>query len=86
MLQPLGIQPPADLAELAEPVLATACGRIRWALSHMAIAVAGSGVLLVVAGAAVRPTTSDEAKEILHALTKPRGESFIRVVSFGKFL
>ena len=40
----------------------------------------------VVAGAAIRLIRSDEAKEILHALTKPRGESFIRVVSFGKFL
>jgi ABC-2 type transport system permease protein len=41
-----------EAAGLAEPVLATACGRIRWALSHVAIAVAGSGVLLVVAGVA----------------------------------
>ena len=41
-----------EAAGLAEPVLATACGRIRWALSHVAMAVAGSGVLLVVAGVA----------------------------------
>ena len=42
----------SEAAGLAEPVLATACGRIRWALSHVAIAVAGSGALLVVAGVA----------------------------------
>lgn len=36
----------------AEPVLATATGRIRWALSHVAVAVAGAAVLLAVAGAA----------------------------------
>ena len=40
---------------------------------------------LVVVGAAVRLTTSDEAKEIPHALTKPRREIFIRVTSLGKF-
>jgi ABC-2 type transport system permease protein len=36
----------------AEPVLATATGRVRWALSHIAIAVAGSALLLAVAGVA----------------------------------
>ena len=37
---------------LAEPVLAGPAGRIRWALSHLAVAVAGSGVLLLTAGVA----------------------------------
>jgi ABC-2 type transport system permease protein len=37
---------------LAEPVLATATGRIRWALSHVAVAVAGTVLLLAVAGVA----------------------------------
>jgi ABC-2 type transport system permease protein len=37
---------------LAEPVLATAVGRVRWALSHILVAVAGSALLLAVAGAA----------------------------------
>jgi ABC-2 type transport system permease protein len=36
----------------AEPVLATATGRIRWALSHVAVAVAGAALLLAVAGVA----------------------------------
>jgi ABC-2 type transport system permease protein len=36
----------------AEPVLATATGRVRWALSHIAVAVAGAALLLVVAGVA----------------------------------
>ena len=37
----------------AEPVLASATGRIRWALSHIAMAVAGTVLLLAVAGVAV---------------------------------
>jgi len=37
---------------LAEPVLATATGRIRWALSHVTVAVAGAALLLAVAGVA----------------------------------
>jgi ABC-2 type transport system permease protein len=36
----------------AEPVLATATGRVRWALSHIVIAVAGTALLLAVAGVA----------------------------------
>jgi ABC-2 type transport system permease protein len=36
----------------AEPVLATATGRVRWALSHIAVAVAGTVLLLAVAGVA----------------------------------
>jgi ABC-2 type transport system permease protein len=37
---------------LAEPVLATATGRIRWALSYITMAVAGAALLLAVAGVA----------------------------------
>jgi ABC-2 type transport system permease protein len=36
----------------AEPLLATATGRIRWGLSHVAVAVVGAAVLLAVAGVA----------------------------------
>jgi ABC-2 type transport system permease protein len=36
----------------AEPVLATATGRIRWALSYVTVAVAGAALLLAVAGVA----------------------------------
>jgi len=39
-----------ETGEVAEPILATATGRIRWALSHIAIAVAGAALLLAVAG------------------------------------
>jgi ABC-2 type transport system permease protein len=39
-----------ETSERAEPVLATAVGRIRWAASHLAIAVVGTGVLLAAAG------------------------------------
>jgi ABC-2 type transport system permease protein len=37
---------------LAEPLLATAAGRIRWGLSHLAVAVFGTAVLLAIAGLA----------------------------------
>ena len=36
----------------AEPVLATAASRVRWGLSHLAVAVGGSALLLAVAGLA----------------------------------
>jgi putative exporter of polyketide antibiotics len=39
-----------ETGNLAEPVLATAVGRIRWSLSHISVAVAGSALLLVDAG------------------------------------
>jgi ABC-2 type transport system permease protein len=41
-----------ETGEAAELVLATATGRIRWALSHVAVAVAGSALLLAAAGVA----------------------------------
>jgi len=41
-----------ETGELAEPVLATATGRVRWALSHIAVAVVGAALLLAVAGVA----------------------------------
>jgi ABC-2 type transport system permease protein len=42
----------AETGELAEPVLATGTGRVRWALSYIAVAVAGTVVLMTVAGLA----------------------------------
>lgn len=39
-----------ETGNLAEPVLATATGRARWALSHMSVAVGGAGLLLAAAG------------------------------------
>ena len=39
-----------ETGNLAEPVLATATGRIRWAVSHMSVAVGGAGLLLAAAG------------------------------------
>jgi polyether ionophore transport system permease protein len=41
-----------EMGELAEPVLATAVGRVRWALSHIFVAGFGSALLLAVAGVA----------------------------------
>jgi len=39
-----------ETGNLAEPVLATATGRIRWALSHISVAVGGASLLLATAG------------------------------------
>jgi ABC-2 type transport system permease protein len=41
-----------ETGETAEPVLATATGRVRWALSHIAVAAGGAALLLTVAGVA----------------------------------
>jgi ABC-2 type transport system permease protein len=41
-----------ETTDQAELVLATATGRVRWALSHIAVAVAGTALLLAVAGVA----------------------------------
>jgi ABC-2 type transport system permease protein len=41
-----------ETADRAEPVLATAVGRVRWALSHISVAVVGAALLLAVAGVA----------------------------------
>jgi ABC-2 type transport system permease protein len=41
-----------EAEDRAEMVLATAVGRIRWAMSHIVVAVAGAAVLLAVAGVA----------------------------------
>jgi ABC-2 type transport system permease protein len=42
----------AETSGLAEPLLATAAGRLRWGLSQVAVAVAGAAALLAVAGLA----------------------------------
>jgi len=39
-----------ETGNLADPVLAAATGRIRWALSHISVAVSGACLLLVAAG------------------------------------
>jgi putative exporter of polyketide antibiotics len=41
-----------ETGAVAEPVLATATGRARWALSHVAVAAGGAALLLAVAGVA----------------------------------
>ena len=44
-----------ETANLAEPVLSTATGRIRWALSHISVAAGGACLLLTAAGAVGGP-------------------------------
>ena len=41
-----------ETSDLAEPLLATAVGRVRWGLSHVAVAIFGTAVLLAMAGLA----------------------------------
>jgi ABC-2 type transport system permease protein len=41
-----------ETGQAAEPVLATATGRVRWALSHIAVAIGGAALLLAIAGVA----------------------------------
>jgi ABC-2 type transport system permease protein len=41
-----------ETGDQAEPILVTATGRVRWALSHIAVAVVGAALLLAVAGVA----------------------------------
>jgi len=41
-----------EAAQRAEPVLATAVGRVRWALSHVILAMAGTALLVLVGGLA----------------------------------
>ena len=51
----------------AEPVLATGAGRIRWSLSHVGVAVAGSAALLLVMGfgaGAARAIVTDDASQV----------------------
>lgn len=55
----------------AEPVLATATGRIRWAWSHIVIALAGSAVMLTGAGLAAgvaRAADTHDARDIARVL------------------
>ena len=47
-----------ETGNLAEPMLATATGRVRWALSHVCIAVGGTGLLLTAACAVATAATS----------------------------
>jgi len=64
-----------ETSERAEPVLAAAVGRIRWAASHLVVAVAGTGVLLAAAGLssgvadAVRTGNAGQVPRLLGAAT-----------------
>jgi ABC-2 type transport system permease protein len=57
----------------AEPVLATAVGRVRWAMSHVVIAIAGTTLLMVLAGAGaglvrgIQTGAAGEAARVLSA-------------------
>lgn len=47
-----------ETAQRAEPLLATAVGRVQWALSHLTIAIAGTTVLAVLVGAGAGLTSA----------------------------
>ena len=59
----------------AEPVLATAVGRLRWAMSHIVIALAGTTLLMVLVGAGaglVRGAQTGERRRSAAASSPPR--------------
>ena len=68
-----------ETGELAEQVLATATGRIRWALSYIVVAVAGSVVLLAVAGAATGLGYGLRAGSVGHQVARLLGAAFAQL-------
>ena len=68
-----------ETGELAEPVLATATGRIRWALSQIAVAVAGTVVLLAAAGAATGLGYGLRAGSVGHQVAQMLGAAFAQL-------
>ena len=68
-----------ETGELAEQVLATATGRIRWALSYIVVAVAGSVVLLAVAGAATGLGYGLRAGSVGHQVAQLLGAAFAQL-------
>jgi ABC-2 type transport system permease protein len=68
-----------ETGELAEPVLATATGRIRWALSQIVIAIAGTIVLLAVAGAATGLGYGLRAGSVGHQVAQMLGAAFAQL-------
>jgi ABC-2 type transport system permease protein len=69
----------------AEPLLATAAGRIRWGLGHVAVAVAGAALLLAIAGVAAGLgyglRTGSPGPEVtrLHAVTQLLGAALVQL-------
>lgn len=49
---------------VAEPVLATSVGRVKWALSHLTVALVGSAALLLLAGLSVGATSAAQVGDI----------------------
>jgi len=68
-----------ETGELAEQVLATATGRIRWALSYIVVAVAGSVALLAVAGAATGLGYGLRAGSVGHQVAQLLGAAFAQL-------
>jgi ABC-2 type transport system permease protein len=63
----------------AEPVLATPTGRIRWALGHIAVAVAGTALLLGVAGLAAGLGYGLRAGQPAHQVAQLLGAAFAQL-------
>jgi ABC-2 type transport system permease protein len=68
-----------ETGQLAEQVLATGTGRIRWALSYIVVAVAGTVVLLAVAGAATGLGYGLRAGSVGHQVAQLLGAAFAQL-------
>jgi ABC-2 type transport system permease protein len=68
-----------ETGELAEPVLATATGRIRWALSQIVVAVAGTVVLLAAAGVATGLGYGLRVGSVGHQVAQMLGAAFAQL-------
>lgn len=62
----------------AEPLLATPVGRLRWAAGHIVLAVAGTGVLLVVAGLGAGLTYGATTHDLSGQVPRLVGSSLIQ--------
>jgi ABC-2 type transport system permease protein len=63
----------------AEPVLATAVGRLQWAASHLVFSVLGSALALVAAGLTVGLTYGSTAPDLGHQLLRVLGGALAQV-------
>ena len=63
----------------AEPVLATATGRLRWLGGHLVVAVAGAAAMLLVTGAATGLVYGQSVGEIGHQVTRMTAAALVQL-------
>ncbi|TDD90115.1 ABC transporter permease [Actinomadura rubrisoli] len=68
-----------ETSQRAEPLLATATGRLRWAAGHLLIALAGTALMLLIAGAATGITYGAAAGDVGGRLAEALGGVLVQV-------